>query len=675
EANNRNSFNDLTAYLEFLNDLNECEKTYSEALRLSSFFPSDNNEFYVIHLEEEEKILGHIKTSNLDPTASSADWLLLIRYHYLRGTIDELAYSEKPKPEKRLEKALIYYYAENYQYVHSILANSNDLNCFEVWLLFIACQKLYLKRDMDKAFSQIENSFPIPWRIILDDAFAALESSITPENRNRVLIYLHKQLESHPYCIKLLRLLSRISDAPLSHQYQRKALKLQLAYPNVTNQIYNIIETGSSFIEKYHSLLQLLKINPLRSIFSELLKITENNPEKRAEALSIARSLKTSFFYETQFAQELNPIEEKGTKEALEKVATLLVVSPNHKKLRLKKISLLIKLNRTPESIFEIKEYLKRFGSTLDLLTLLDRHVDNPCIRGFHLEAHLEKFKLKPTPSNFNELIGLYRKYKSPIECIALSIEAAIISEIDIVSEDFYDALKELKNEKSALEILEKVPLEPCFSTIIANRALFYSNILEIDNALRDIENVIKLKNDDKSKEYKLYILLTHRRLDEAVSFYFSVSVDFPSDIVVKLSHDLLNQKKYDLVEKVLKKSKRKLSSKEKKCLASSFIHLGKHQEAIAIFKELIKDDPQDENNYFGRALCYDALGQFGNAIDSLSNAIDLSPDREDWIKWRAELQEKLSRPAEPALKPQAVTTQPKMRPSAPYPKKVPYIF
>lgn len=77
ESNCKNSIQDLISYLNFLCDLNRFEDAYNEAVRLVGFFPVYEKEIlsYVVFLDDEDKILKHLKTLNLAPDASQPGYV------------------------------------------------------------------------------------------------------------------------------------------------------------------------------------------------------------------------------------------------------------------------------------------------------------------------------------------------------------------------------------------------------------------------------------------------------------------------------------------------------------------------------------------------------------------------------------------------------------------------
>lgn len=677
EAKSKNNISDAFAYIEFLNDLNRFDEGYKAAIQLISFFPDLEGDIgnFAILLEDEAIILKYLKTLSPEPNALQGDWIKLIMYHFRKGTIDELAYDEKRLPENKSTKSLIYFFSGDYHKVYALLKEQDNLRTLDIWLLFIACQKLNKVRDRERYFAQIEFKNCIPGHIILKDSLDALERSITPSNRNRVQIFLQKQLEGHPYCIELLRLLSRITEAPLSLQYNDRAISLRSNYVNVQNEAGMILDSFSSELEVFVRLFEFFKRHPVQSVFLELLERSESNPKQRSEVITVARSLKQSFFFEMHFALNQSPTDERGRKETLEKVANLLMVSPHHKKLLLKKITLLIELNRFEYALNEIDQFIKYFGHNSGLLNLLRQYAEKLNAIDTLIDCEFEEVKVNPSESNFETLIKRYRKHKSPIECVRSTIDAALIFNLDVVADDFYQTLNELEDKRAAIAILERVPLKPCFFVLLTNRALHCANADETDKALVDIEAVIKYKNVDKSKEIKLWILIKGKKFEEAAAFYTSSSFECPVELLQDLICDLMDDKKYDWIEKVLKKTKRKLTYKEKSLLSFASISLEKHRDAIPLLRELILENPQDDNNYFKKALCYEALGQLGNAIDTLSDAITIFPDHLDWVKWRSELQEQLNAPTAPVLKSQPANVQAKVKQNPVDPKKVTHII
>lgn len=674
EAKSKESISDLMKYIEFLYELNRFEESYEVANRLANFLPPIDKHNFAFFLEDEELILKNIKTLSPLPDADPSDWILLIRYHFLKGTIDELAYGSIPKPVHRTELALIYYYAGDFHKVYSILKENENLTSIEIWLLFIVCDKLNRASDRERCFLKIEQKRILPGYQILKDSLDALERSITPINRNRVQIFLQKQLNDRPHCIELLRMLSRITGAPLSLQYNDKAFSLQNTYVSARNEAELILDSFSSEFEVFVRLLDFFKRHPVKSVFLELLERTETNPKQRSEVILLARSLKQSFLFETHYALHESPLDEKGRKEILEKVANLLMVSPHHKKLRLKKISLLIELNQYDLSHYELHQYIKCFGHNSDLLNLLQKYAEKLNVVDVLIEGQFEEVKANPSKSNFEALIKLYRKHKSPLECVKSAIDATIQLNLDLVEDDFYQALNALEDKSAVIPFLSRVPIKPCFFVLLTNRALRYANADETDKALVDIDSVITFKNLDKSKEIKLWILIKGNKIEEAAAFYISSSFECPNDLLHDLLSELIDEKKFDLIEKVLKKTKSKWSYLEKGFLAHAFISLGKHRDAIPLLRELIIENPQDEENYFKKALCYEALGQLGNAIDTLSDGINIFSDRLDWVKWKSELQEALNAPAAPVLKaPATIQSKAKLPPVDP--KKVTHII
>ena len=71
------------------------------------------------------------------------------------------------------------------------------------------------------------------------------------------------------------------------------------------------------------------------------------------------------------------------------------------------------------------------------------------------------------------------------------------------------------------------------------------------------------------------------------------------------------------------------LEPQEVLCRANRGIILaraGRYSEALADCEQAIKQNPQHESGYYGKACCYALQGEVEPAIDNLQKAIDIAP-------------------------------------------------
>ena len=379
----RDTLQDAKAYLDHLTDLNRFEEAYAEACAIVEFFPVLKPKLaqYAYPLGDERTVFGHVRTLRPDADASYDEWLSVILYHDLNGTIDELLHNGQPLPKDRAALALIYYLGKDHQKVCSVLSGTPQLNEIEIWLLCASCKFLNKNEEAEFLFDKIlRDEAKISSLLFLQNlATVIFRNSITNENRDRALIYLQKIHIAKPGWLLLLTLFDSVYNNETKTIWQTRYEKCLKAFPSLYNKM-RLIELWNLPKEKeFHALYALLRGNPLsRFLFRLAFDSSKGDPNLHKEVISYARSKsKDTIYYAAQeVASECLGVTRTGDdtdgEALLAKIEALLKKAPHHQTLIYNKIFLITYLMRYQEAINEIKLYIGLFGYTNAIVNFID---------------------------------------------------------------------------------------------------------------------------------------------------------------------------------------------------------------------------------------------------------------------------------------------------------------
>ncbi|MEW6659346.1 MAG: hypothetical protein AB1424_11870 [Thermodesulfobacteriota bacterium] len=168
---------------------------------------------------------------------------------------------------------------------------------------------------------------------------------------------------------------------------------------------------------------------------------------------------------------------------------------------------------------------------------------------------------------------------------------------------------KELKAQLGLLKNVKAPDIEES-SVVKLIEALFMYRDTQYDNAIEILK-----KADESANKYRLLGIVTGTKGD-----------------IARKGNDIQNAKKlaesayeYSIkAEEMVGKEERQLRDKNRANRAIEARNLEKFEEAEAIFKELLKKDPNQLTRYYELAILYSQWNKLGLAIDTLEKGIDM---------------------------------------------------
>lgn len=229
--------------------------------------------------------------------------------------------------------------------------------------------------------------------------------------------------------------------------------------------------------------------------------------------------------------------------------------------------------------------------------------------------------------------IGLcYTELSNPDSALAIFEEG-----LQFVPEDLYMNEMVVYYYKAANRIDEFIPAAVKFLGLTDDNAtkIDYSQQLkevyvqrnEYELALEMLDKLVELQPDNKSfGDERLSILRLARGEGALRQEYEAKHAEFPNDtnymleLISIYERDEEHQPLIDMVDKLVAINTGEIISREKK--ASALIKLGKGREAIAVYDELAGIDAESPKYYALIAEIYNDLGQFRNAYNQGSRAV-----------------------------------------------------
>jgi len=191
-------------------------------------------------------------------------------------------------------------------------------------------------------------------------------------------------------------------------------------------------------------------------------------------------------------------------------------------------------------------------------------------------------------------------KYKNKDYDSALSLLNEAIQENYNVP---HEELTEERLKTAIISFTEAIDLKPDYADALLERGKLYLRIGDIDSAVADLEEAIKLGVKDKKDVYiylsQAYMIKENR--EKALEILKKISSEEDIDFLINIS-------------KVL-------------------IETGNYEEALSYLKRAKEIDKNNVSVYELMAKAYEGLGDYLNAIEELKAAAFLNPSEDEYFK------------------------------------------
>ena len=518
-------------------------------------------------------------------------------------------------------------------------------------MLCASCKFLNKNEEAEFLFDKIlRDEAKISSLLFLQNlATVIFRNSITNENRDRALIYLQKIHIAKPGWLLLLTLFDSVYNNETKTIWQTRYEKCLKAFPSLYNKM-RLIELWNLPKEKeFHALYALLRGNPLsRFLFRLAFDSSKGDPNLHKEVISYARSKsKDTIYYAAQeVASECLGVTRTGDdtdgEALLAKIEALLKKAPHHQTLIYNKIFLITYLMRYQEAINEIKLYIGLFGYTNAIVNFIDSYANVLGDVSLHIEALEKGYKRSLDITHYEALRTLYKEHKNPVDLIHYLITHIFTQKpvnLDFYFDDIKACLIDMEDKSEGHALIDLVPRSRENLPFIAMRCAYYLDINPL-MSLKDVEFVLKTSPTPEAKRMHIQVLARCGKAVEAAEAYVAYKIDTPIEIVESIIHNLFLNGEYRAIEEICKRTKLKFSCAVKKCIGLAYRHVNNHHMALTIYKELIQDEPNKEEHYLNKAKCYEALSQFGTAMDTAKEALALFPDSERISLYIADFEE-----------------------------------
>lgn len=667
-------------YLHFLLDLHRYEEAYKMAVEISEFLPDYKRilAIFAVYLNDENIVRKHVNHFTLAKDGRNEDWLSLLVYHRISETIDELIYTH-PLPDERDLKAILYYFANDDIAIYTLLSKAKHLCELEEWLLWISCCRLNYESEKQEYLDRIiTKNLPLPPPYFKKDILTYLGCELDSSNKEKVTNFLKCHLKKYPGCLSTIKVLAKSKDENLRNAMTLRLKRLLAAYPSVSNKHHLVIIGPGDKNVKFEGLVRTFKTAPLnRELFNDLFYSPNISPELQNELIMSAKARSKCLWYEITFVLlQLNKIEKQFSKEEaqaiLNKINSLLEDYPHNRILIAKKAYILALLEKTEESVIAFKKYTSLFGITMPLLETIDS-VSSILSGEFILSTLREGFNRINNKQARDALVRAYILHNEPLQGIDFVI-STLSRNADDQKKDF-ESIELLLGSNIKLEahsLIDKVSRLQENMSFVECRANYYAQIPD-EKALEDIQFIQKF-NPTEAKKIRITFLVTSRQSVDAAKELLASKIDCSDEMIEIIMSQLFNRGEHKLMDDIFKKFKPTLSIEARMYLAISYFQTGRSHDALPQFKQLIIDNPGDENCYFYRAACFENLNVLGSAIDTVISGLELIPDSELLQSYKQELEEKQNKINATQVKEPVKPAQPKSKPK-PDPKKVTYLI
>ncbi|MFN4174157.1 MAG: hypothetical protein ACK4HV_03520, partial [Parachlamydiaceae bacterium] len=633
-------------YLNFLLELHRFEEAYEKAVEISEFLPDLKKSLacYAIHLFDVNIVRKHVSHFSLNQNAPNDEWISLIFYHYVNGTIDELI-ATHPLPDNREIKAVLYFLAGDFFALFNLLQHEVRQSVLEEWLYYIACSRLEYESLREACLdSLLERSLPFPSLFIRQTILECLGLEKNERRRCQIVTYLESMLKKNPSCLYTLRAIVNLSQNPiLVAEMGARLKKTMLAYPSKTNKAEVVLFGPGDEKNKIESLLKTFYSNDFNfNLFRALYLSNYLDPDKALELVRHVISLYPTPFFECYQVELLvKRLEEKFCPEqvrsTLKLVESLLSQVPHNRYLIMQKGLLLAKCSEINASINAFKQYYNLYGIRLELLTTIDSLAELNKTE-FYLDLLKEGYKVLKNKKVREMLIRAFmHHYHQNLEAIEFII-STLSERFENQKADFDHIVSFINDDikEKAYALIDKVPRDKEILLFIAKRAKFYSDIQD-ERAVKDIEFINRF-NPIEAKTLNFDFLMKKGQFVDATHEMLTHKIDATEEAFELLITELFNRGKFELIVKLNKFCKVSISYDQRLYITISYYQTKRYREALAFFKELLLEEPLDEQLYYYRACCFVELNQIGNAIDTIDSGLENIPDHELLLDYKKEL-------------------------------------